>query len=146
FAVLERSAPLQTLSEVIFSPENRSRRAMVWKPLGLKGFQREQNREESTIAEKKRLRELSALTLLFCFMVLWSHCSGQPITVLDHSSWQYGLMICLQRLTFASVSGFFFLSGVQLTLSPGPLRLGRYYGNRIKSSFLPYLLAVPVYY
>lgn len=79
-------------------------------------------------------------------MVLWSHCSGQPITVLDHSSWQYGLMICLQRLTFVSVSGFFFLSGVKLTLSSGPLRLGRYYGKRIKSIFLPYLLAVAVYY
>ena len=98
------------------------------------------------MAEKKRLSELSVLNLLFCFMVLWSHCSGQPITVLDHSSWQYGLMICLQRLTFVSVSGFFFLSGVKLTLSSGPLRLGRYYGKRIKSIFLPYLLAVAVYY
>ena len=98
------------------------------------------------MAENKRLSELSVLNLLFCFMVLWSHCSGQPITVLDHSSWQYGLMICLQRLTFVSVSGFFFLSGVKLTLSSGPLRLGRYYGKRIKSIFLPYLLAVAVYY
>ena len=98
------------------------------------------------MAPKKRLEELSVLNLLFCFMVLWSHCSGHPITVLDHSSWQYGLMICLQRLTFVSVSGFFFLSGVKLTLSSGPLRLGRYYGKRIKSIFLPYLLAVAVYY
>lgn len=98
------------------------------------------------MAEKKRLNELSVLNLLFCFMVLWSHCSGQPITVLEHSSWQYGVMICLQRLTFVSVSGFFFLSGLKLTLSSGPLQLGRYYGKRVKSIFLPYLLAVAVYY
>ena len=98
------------------------------------------------MAEKKRLSELSVLNLLFCFMVLWSHCSGQPITVLDHSSWQYGLMICLQRLTFVSVSGFFFLSGLKLTLSSAPLQLGRYYRKRVISVFLPYLLAVAVYY
>ena len=66
---------------------------------------------------QKRREELTALNLLFCFMVLWSHCSGHPITVLDHSSWQYGLMISLQRLSFVSVSGFFFLSGVKLTLN-----------------------------
>ena len=34
---------------------------MVWKPLGLKGFRREQNREESTMAEKKRLSEAENL-------------------------------------------------------------------------------------
>ena len=66
---------------------------------------------------QKRREELTTLNLLFCLMVLWSHCSGHPITVLDHSSWQYGLMISLQRLTFVSVSGFFFLSGVKLTLN-----------------------------
>lgn len=101
------------------------------------------------MAEKKRLSELSVLNLLFCFMVLWSHCSGHPITVLDHSSWQYGLMISLQRLSFVSVSGFFFLSGVKLTLNstgspPPPLR--RYWAKRVKAIFLPYLLAVAVYY
>ena len=42
---------------------------------------------------QKRREELTTLNLLFCLMVLWSHCSGHPITVLDHSSWQYGLMI-----------------------------------------------------
>ena len=79
---------------------------------------------------QKRREELTTLNLLFCLMVLWSHCSGHPITVLDHSSWQYGLMISLQRLTFVSVSGFFFLSGVKLTLNsasaPSP-PLGRYW-------------------
>lgn len=98
---------------------------------------------------QKRREELTALNLLFCFMVLWSHCSGHPITVLDHSSWQYGLMISLQRLSFVSVSGFFFLSGVKLTLnsaSTPPPSLRRYWAKRVKAIFLPYLLAVAVYY
>ena len=98
---------------------------------------------------QKRREELTTLNLLFCLMVLWSHCSGHPITVLDHSSWQYGLMISLQRLTFVSVSGFFFLSGVKLTLnsaSAPPPPLGRYWAKRWKGIFLPYLLAVAVYY
>lgn len=99
------------------------------------------------MASNKRLEELSVLNLLFCFMVLWSHCSGHPITVLDHSSWQYGLMISLQRITFVSVSGFFFLSGLKLTLSKkAPPKLGHYYWTRIQKIFLPYLLAVLVYY
>lgn len=99
------------------------------------------------MSQGKRKTELSQLNLIFCMMVLWSHCSGHPITVLDHSSWQYGLMICLQRLTFVSVSGFFFLSGLKLTLSKKtPPPYGRYVLSRVKSIFLPYLLAVLIYY
>jgi len=37
------------------------------------------------MAEKKRLSELSVLNLLFCFMVLWSHCSGQPVKAYSHT-------------------------------------------------------------
>ena len=56
----------------------------------------------------KRREELTALNLLFCFMVLWSHCSGHPITVLDHSSWQYGLMISPFSASASSQSPAFF--------------------------------------
>ena len=98
------------------------------------------------MAEKKRLSELSVLNLLFCCLVIWIHCSSQPVLVLDHSSWQFGLMICLQRLAFVSVTGFFFLSGVKLTLPTDPPPLGRYWRRRVQAIFLPYLLAVAVYY
>lgn len=98
------------------------------------------------MAEKKRLSELSVLNLLFCCLVIWIHCSSQPVLVLDHSSWQFGLMICLQRLAFVSVPGFFFLSGVKLTLPTDPPPLGRYWRRRVQAIFLPYLLAVAVYY
>ena len=65
---------------------------------------------------------------------------------LSELSWQFGLMICLQRLAFVSVSGFFFLSGVKLTLPTAPPPLGRYWRRRVQAIFLPYLLAVAVYY
>ena len=69
---------------------------------------------------KTRRSELSILNLLFCFLVLWIHCSSHPVSTLNHSSWQYGVMVCLQRISFVSVSGFFFLSGVKAALTRTP--------------------------
>ena len=69
---------------------------------------------------KIRRSELSILNLFFCLLVLWIHCSSHPVSTLDHGSWQYGVMVCLQRVAFVSVPGFFFLSGLKLTLSITP--------------------------
>ncbi|MGI5962345.1 MAG: acyltransferase [Lawsonibacter sp.] len=94
-----------------------------------------------------RKTELPWLNLLFCAMVLWSHCSAHPITHLDPSGWQYALVYLLQRLSYVSVYGFFLLSGIKLTLPRShPTSLSRYYWGRIKSIFLPYMLAVALYY
>ena len=95
---------------------------------------------------KKRRTEISILNLLFCLLVVWIHCCSHPITVLDRSSWQFALILALQRLAFVSVHGFFFLSGVKLTLGGGTQSLGRYWLRRGKAIFLPYLLAVFLYY
>ncbi|MGE4275909.1 MAG: acyltransferase [Lawsonibacter sp.] len=94
----------------------------------------------------QRKHELPWLNLIFCAMVLWSHCSAQPITHLDRSSWQFLLVYLLQRLSYVSVYGFFLLSGIKLTLprSKQP-SLPTYWGGRMKSIFLPYLLAVGIY-
>lgn len=95
----------------------------------------------------KRKTELPWLNVAFCAMVLWSHCSAHPITHLDHGSWQFLFVYLLQRLSFVSVYGFFLLSGLKLTLprAKQPTLL-RYWKGRAKSIFLPYLLAVLVYY
>lgn len=91
--------------------------------------------------------ELSWLNLIFCFMVLWSHSSGYALVHLDPAGWQYALAFSLQRVCFTSVYGFLFLSGLKLTLSrrqPPPLL--SFWGKRAKSIYLPYCLAVAVYY
>ena len=99
------------------------------------------------MAVQARRTEISLLNLLFCLLVVWIHCCSHPISVLDRSSWQFALILALQRLAFVSVHGFFFLSGVKLTLGGGtPPPLGRYWLRRTKAIFLPYLLAVAVYY
>ena len=72
------------------------------------------------MTKKERIQEISILNLLFCWLVIWIHCSSHPISVLNHSSWQFGAIICLQRLAFVAVSGFFFLSGLKLTLQKSP--------------------------
>ena len=99
------------------------------------------------MAPGTRKTELPWLNLAFCAMVLWSHCSAHPITHLDHGSWQYAAVYLLQRLSYVSVYGFFFLSGIKLTL-PRSRRstLGAYYWGRVKSIFLPYVVAVGLYY
>lgn len=98
-------------------------------------------------AAPARKTELGWLNLAFCAMVLGSHCSGHPISTLDPQSWQFALVYLLQRLSFVSVYGFFLISGIKLTLPRGR-RVGvwDYYRGRFKSIFLPYLLAVAVYY
>ena len=91
--------------------------------------------------------ELSWLNLLFCAMVLYSHSSSQPISALRHDSWQFAVLYLLQRLIFVSVYGFFFISGIKLTLPRAKKTpLGAYYKSRVKTILLPYLLANGVYY
>lgn len=99
-----------------------------------------------TVPAQKRRSELSWLNLLFCAMVLWSHASSHALTYLNHGSWQYALAFSLQRVCFISVYGFFFLSGVKLTISPRKPRLLSFWGKRLKTILLPYCLAVAVYY
>ena len=72
-----------------------------------------------TVKEKRP--ELSWLNIAFCAMVVWSHSSSYALTHLNSSSWQYALTCSLQRICFISVYGFFFLSGLKLTLSKGLL-------------------------
>lgn len=98
------------------------------------------------MSNNQRKWELPWLNLIFCAMVLWSHCSAQPITHLDRNSWQFLLVYLLQRLSYVSVYGFFLLSGIKLTLprSKQP-PLSVYWSGRMKSIFLPYLLAVALY-
>lgn len=94
-----------------------------------------------------RKKELSLLNLLFCILVVLIHCLSQPVSVLDHSSWQYALVLCVQRLAFVSVPGFFFLSGLKLTLFADRHRsLMKYWLGRVRTILLPYILAVTIYY
>lgn len=94
-----------------------------------------------------RREELSILNVLFCLLVVLIHILSHPIVNLDKLSWQYSLVFFVQRLSFVSVPGFFFLSGVKLTLPrTGHRTLRSYWLGRVKSILLPYLLAAAVYY
>lgn len=96
---------------------------------------------------RQRLSELSRLNVLFCLLVVFIHVASHPVSTLDKLSWQYALVLILQRLAFVSVPGFFLLSGVKLTLPRStPQTLGAYWGGRAKSLLLPYVLACGVYY
>ena len=96
---------------------------------------------------RRRLEELSVLNVIFCLLVILIHVLSHAVVSLEKTSWQYALVIVPQRLAFVSVPGFFYLSGVKLTLPrERPLPLRDYYLGRIKNIYLPYLLAAAVYY
>ena len=98
-------------------------------------------------SSKPRKHELTWLSLAFCLMVLFSHCAGHPITHLRTDSWQFALLLLLQRLTYVSVYGFFALSGIKLMLPRSrPIRWGSYMKGRAKALLLPYLAANVIYY
>lgn len=95
----------------------------------------------------RRREEISRLNVLFCLLVIFIHVLSQAVNSLDRMSWQYALVAVPQRLSFVAVYGFFFLSGVKLTLPRSrPQALGEYYLGRIKSILLPYLVAAAAYY
>lgn len=97
--------------------------------------------------KSRRLEELSILNVFFCLLVVLIHVLSHPVVSLDKMSWQYGLALAVQRLSFVAVFGFFFLSGVKLTLPRSEHRtLGTYWLGRVKSVLLPYLLAAAVHY
>lgn len=94
-----------------------------------------------------RREEISRLNVLFCLLVIFIHVLSQAVSTLDRTSWQYALVVVPQRLSFVAVYGFFFLSGVKLTLPRSrPQALGSYYLGRVKSILLPYLIAAAAYY
>jgi len=98
-------------------------------------------------SSKPRKHELTWMSLAFCLMVLFSHCCGHPLTHLRNDSWQFALLLLLQRLTYVSVYGFFVLSGVKLTLARSrPLEWKPWFVGRIKALLLPYLAANLIYY
>lgn len=95
----------------------------------------------------QRREEISRLNVLFCLLVIFIHVLSQAVSSLDRMSWQYAPVIMAQRLSFVSVYGFFFLSGVKLTMPRTRHQtLGAYYLGRIKSILLPYLIAAAAYY
>lgn len=94
----------------------------------------------------ERKSELSWLNLAFCALVVWIHCASQPVSALNRDSWQFFLIYSAQRLSFVSVYGFFFLSGLKLTLPRRPRTLISYWGGRATAILLPYCVSVTAYY
>ena len=94
----------------------------------------------------RKKTELSRLNVGFCLLVVFIHVLSEAVGGLRPGSCQHALVYLPQRLAFVAVPGFFFLSGLKLTLSRRPFRLGPYYWGRVRRLLLPYLLAVLVYF
>lgn len=100
------------------------------------------------MVQTQRRGELSALNVLFCLMVAFYHIASATLASLDHLGLPFAALLVLQRLACVSLPGFFFLSGLKLTLpSPGRTRsLHQYYLGRANRLLVPYVLAAAVHY
>lgn len=100
------------------------------------------------MAQTQRRGELSALNVLFCLMVAFYHIASATLASLDHLGLPFAILLVLQRMACVSLPGFFFLSGLKLTLpSPGRNRtLPQYYLSRANRLLVPYILAAAVHY
>ncbi len=96
----------------------------------------------------KRKHELSLMNVILCLLVIFIHASSTAVTVADKTSWEYALLLPAWRLAACAVPGFIFLSALKFAL--GAEKEGfsykKYVLGRIKRVWLPYAIAVLVYF
>ena len=101
----------------------------------------------ASVTQRKRYSELSLLSVIFCILVVFIHCSSEPVTNLDKNSWQYIAVFLPWRLSSFVVQGFIMLSGIKLFLgNTDSVGYIKYVAKRLKTVFLPYVLWVLVCY
>ena len=98
-------------------------------------------------AKSKRLPELMLPNLLFCLLVVLIHCFSAAVTSVERSAGLASAVVYFPwRLSAFVVQGFFFLSGMKLTLGGREYKWGHYYLSRVKGILLPYIFWVCIYY
>ena len=96
----------------------------------------------------KRKSELSLMNVILCLLVIFIHCASTPVSIADKASWQFGVIVVLQRLAYFAVPGFIFLSGLKFSLTSDKAEFSyfRYIAGRIKRVWIPYAIAAAVYF
>lgn len=95
----------------------------------------------------KRLPELMLPNLLFCLLVVLIHCFSSAVTSVERSFGAASAAVYFPwRLSAFVVQGFFFLSGLKLTLGGRVYRWRSYFCSRVRKILLPYCFWVGVYY
>lgn len=98
-------------------------------------------------APRRRLPELSVCNVILCFLVMFIHVSGEPVTTLIADSWQRFAVMLPWRFSSFVVPAFLFLSGLKLFLSlREPFSYKKYFFRRYRTIVRPYMFATLVYY
>ena len=96
---------------------------------------------------RQRLPELSVCNVILCFLVMFIHVSGEPVTVLEPGSWQRFTVMLPWRFSSFVVPAFLFLSGLKAFLpSDKPFSYKSYYIRRFRLIWEPYAFATLLYY
>lgn len=96
----------------------------------------------------KRKHELSLMNVILCMLVIFIHAASTAVTAADKASVEYAILLPAWRLAACAVPGFIFLSAVKFALGADKagFAYGQYVLGRIKRVWVPYALAVLVYF
>ena len=99
---------------------------------------------------RERLAELDYFNAIACLLVMLIHVLSLGITELDRGSWQAAAVYLPWRLAAFAVPAFLFCGAVKLGVrcqkEDGGPRYGPYILGRVRKVYLPYVIAVVVYY
>lgn len=112
-------------------------------------FKKREKIEILDIAEAKRRTEISYISILFAFIVIFIHACSEPLGVSGYSlnSVPFYLTLSLFRLSSFAVQGFIFLSGVKLFINlKEPYDCVGTWLRQYKRVVLPYVLWVCLYF
>jgi len=96
---------------------------------------------------KERKLEISLMSVIACAMVVFIHCSSEPVTLLERPSAAYAFVFVPWRFSGMAVYAFVFLAGLRYFISGESERsAGKYYLSRLKRVILPYVFWAVLYY
>jgi len=94
----------------------------------------------------KRKNEISLLSVLYCLLVIFIHCTGGAVSLLPFDNLARFVLYTFWKLSSFVVQGFIFLSAMKHFMKESSKPYHLFILDKLKKIFLPYVLWCLVYY